>query len=387
MPLSDSERALLTSAATTDDPTRRRQAVATLLSKRGSDETEARALLGFSFLSVTQPSFHLIPRGNAMASQDDFASAYDALAAATRNFAVVDSATLIDAILATPRALIPLRMIAGLTHNELAVTMKLVDANSTTSRDTLKKFERSASATVTTRRRAMATTAVEAIRAVLARQVLTVPPDATANFHSKIDREDTREGWASVSYAAIHGVPYSSLLYHRYVGGAWRQVQDAYSEIKGDNVLEVPLEELLMSEGIPYYRAPAGATGASQAARRYGLHPGPDFVIPDDEPAVIIESKVAEDGGTARDKSSRINDLAAAARRAGLVLCALIDGKGWGERPSALLDVVIATEGRTYTLSTLTQILGVSEIASMRGRGIRHGHPRHEATTGDDAEL
>lgn len=108
MPLSESERALLTSAATTDDPTRRRQAVATLLSKRGSDETEARALLGFSFLTVTQPSFHLIPRGNAMASQDDFASAYDALAAATDNFAVVDSATLTDAILATPRALIPL---------------------------------------------------------------------------------------------------------------------------------------------------------------------------------------------------------------------------------------------------------------------------------------
>ena len=117
MPLSDSERALLTSAATTDDPTRRRQAVVTVLSKRGSDETEARALLGFSFLSVTQPSFHLIPRGNAMASQDDFGSAYDALAAATDNFAVVDSATLTDAILATPRALIPLRMIAGLTHN------------------------------------------------------------------------------------------------------------------------------------------------------------------------------------------------------------------------------------------------------------------------------
>lgn len=368
MPLSASERALLASAATTGDPTRRRQAVVTVLSKHGSDETEARAMLGFSFLSVTQPSFHLIPRGNAMAGQEEFTDAYEALAAATANFEVVDSPTLTEAVLQIPRALIPLRMIVGLTHNELAVAMKLVDASSTTSGSTLKKFERSPAPSITTaRRRALVTTAVEAIRAVLAREILTVPQDAAANFHSKIDRDDTRDGWTSVSDAAVHGVPYSALLYHRYVGGAWRQVQDAYSEIKGDNVLEVPLEELLTAEAIPYYRAPPGASGAAEAARRFGLSPGPDFVIPDDEPAVIIESKVAEDGGTARDKASRIQALALAGRRAGLVVCALVDGKGWSERPSALVDVVIATEGRTYSLSTLGQILSVNEIASVRG--------------------
>jgi hypothetical protein len=92
-------------------------------------------------------------------------------------------------------------------------------------------------------------------------------------------------------------------------------------------------------------------------------------VIPDDSPAAVIESKVAEDGGTARDKASRIQALAIAGRQAGLVVCAVIDGKGWRERPSALLDVVIATEGRTYTLTTLTQVLAVGEIAGVRRRG------------------
>jgi hypothetical protein len=371
MPLSDSELALLTHAATISDPTRRRQAVVTVLSKRGPEENEARALLGLSFLSVTQPSFHLIPRGTAMASQGEFTSAYDDLAAATANFAVADTATLTRAVLAAPRALIPLRMIAGLTHNELAVAMKLVDPGSTTSGATLKKFERSPAPNgVTAKREALVKTAVEAIRAVLNRQILTVPEDAAGNFHSKIDREDTRDGWLSVNDAAVHGVPYSALLYHRYVGGAWRQVQDAYSEIKGDNILEVPLEQLLISEKIPYYRTPSGASGAADAARRFGLNPGPDFVIPEHEPAVIIESKVAEDGGTARDKAARIQALAIAGRRAGLAVCALVDGKGWGERPSALVDVVIATEGRTYSLSTLMQILAVSEIASVRGTSL-----------------
>lgn len=368
MPLSDSERALLASAATTGDTTRRRQAVVTVLNKRGASEDEARRLLADSFAAVTQPSFHLIPRGDAMATQDKFTNAYNALAAGTDSFTRVDSGTLSRVLLTTPAALTPLRMIVGLTNKELAVAMKLTDPGSATSESALKGFEKSAPA-VTPRREAMVACIVATISAVLNREILTVPPDALAHFHSKIDRDDTRNGWESVNDAAVHGVPYSALLYHRYVGGAWRQVQDTYSEIKGDNVLEVPLEQLLIAERIPYYRTPQGATGAAEMARRLGLRPGPDFVIPPDEPAVIIESKVAEDGGTARDKASRIQALAQAGQRAGLVVCALIDGKGWRERASALVDVVVATEGRTYSLSTISLILDVSEIASVRRRG------------------
>jgi hypothetical protein len=259
MPLSEAERSLLSGAATDPDPTRRRQAVATLLSKHGADETKARELLSKGFLAVTLPSFHLIPQGDAMASQHDFVSAYEALAVATSNFTQVDKATLTAAVLVTPRALIPLRMIAGLTQKELAASMKLVDADAKVSDARIKNFERSPvpdpiPAKRAAQREALASLAVETIRAVLDRQILTVPQEAAANFHSKIDREDTRQGWSSVSSSAINGVPYSSLLYHRYVGGAWRQVQDAYSEVKGDNVLELPLEKLLTDEKIPYYR-------------------------------------------------------------------------------------------------------------------------------------
>ncbi|MCY4621610.1 MAG: hypothetical protein OXD34_07235 [bacterium] len=96
--------------------------------------------------------------------------------------------------------------------------------------------------------------------------------------------------------------------------------------------------------------------------RRFGLSPGPDFLLPEESPTVIIESKVAEDGGTARDKAARIKNAAEAARARGLLPCAVVDGKGWSERPKALLDIVIATDGRTYSLSTLAHLLDIPEI-------------------------
>ena len=375
--LSNAERGLISAAATTADPTKRRQAVAAVLSKQGADAKEARELLAKSFIAVTQPSFHLVPRGNAMASQTDFTAGYDALAAATGNFSDISQATLTRALLITPAGLPALRMIACLTNKELAVTMKLLDPTLKVSDETLKKFQHGEppdlSATgrraeqAEAKRVALASAIVTAIKATMDRQILTVPDNATATFHSKLDHQDTIGGWASVHATAVNGVPYSALLYHRYVGGVWRQVQDAYSEVKGDNILEVPLERLLRAEGVPFYRAPSGQKGAAETARRYGVDPGPDFVIPEEQPAVVIESKVAEDGGTARDKADRFMNFADSARRAGFTVCALIDGRGWSERPAALTKVVIATEGRTYTFDTMKDLLAVSDIAGLRG--------------------
>ena len=79
---------------------------------------------------------------------------------------------------------------------------------------------------------------------------------------------------------------------------------------------------------------------------------------------MVIESKVAEDGGTARDKASRIKNACEAARSRGLLPCAVIDGKGWSERPRAVLDIAIATDGRTYSLTTLTHLLDIPEVTA-----------------------
>ena len=365
MSLSDSDRAALSGAGTIPDPVVRRRAVAITLSKSGTDLTDARDLLAAGFTAATQPSFQYIPRGDSMAGEEEFDTAYAELAACTGNFRYVNSESLAAALTSSPATLAPLRMILGLTHNELAWSMKQVRPESKTSGGTLKNFERNPAQPSDARAEMMETIAA-AVLAVVDRSILQIPETARKHFHSKLDKRDTRGGWRTVAEDA-RGVPYSALLYQRYVGGVWRQIQDAYSEVKGDRLLEQPIADLFEANDIAYLRAGGGASGAKATAELLGLSPGPDFALPHRSPTVVIESKVAEDGGTARDKASRIINLARAAEERGLLACAVIDGRGWSERANALADVVIATQGRTYSLATLHHLLDIPDIDALRG--------------------
>ena len=333
-------------------------------SKSGDALVEARDLLAGGFVAATQPSFHYIPRGDAMADETAFAAAYEDLATSTDHFRSVDGRSLVSALTINPGVLAPLRMILGLTYNELAWAMKQTGPATKTTGGALKNFERKPPQSSKARAEMIETIVATAL-AVMDRSILQIPASARAFFHSKLDKRDTRDGWNTV-VADAGGVPYSALLYQRYVGGVWRQVQDAYSEVKGDNLLEQPIANLFDEQGIAYYRSGVGASGATKTAEILGLSPGPDFALPQDQPTVIIESKVAEDGGTARDKASRIINMARAAEERSLLACAVIDGRGWSERPSALVDVVIATDGRTYSLATLTHLLDIPDIDALR---------------------
>lgn len=305
-----------------------------------------------------------------MADESDFDFAYHCLAEHTENFADVSVENLTRALTKKALVLAPLRMILGFTYNELSWAMKLTRTGTTTSGTTLRNFERGPEPDrITARRSEMIETIAATAVAAMDRSILHIPESARRFFHSKLDKRDTVEGWNTVAVAA-GGVPYSTLLYQRYVGGVWRQVQDAYSEVKGDKLLEQPIADLLDANGVSYYRSGTGASGATETERRFGLSPGPDFVLPEESPTVIIESKVAEDGGTARDKAARIKNAAEAAKARGLLPCAVIDGKGWSERPKALIDIVIATDGRTYSLATLAHLLYIPEIADQHAASI-----------------
>lgn len=373
MPLTDSERSLLSRAGTTPSPTVRRQAIAVALAKSGKAREEAGDLLGKGFVAATQPSFYYIPRGDTMAEEGHFDTAYECLAEYTGNFASVSKKNLIRALTEKPLVLAPLRMILGFTYNELSWAMKLTRAGTTTTGTTLRNFERGPvpERIAVTRTEMIETIAATAV-AAMDRTILQIPESASRFFHSKLDKSDTMDGWSTVAVAA-GGVPYSTLLYQRYVGGVWRQIQDAYSEVKGDKLLEQPIADLFEANGISYYRSGTGASGATETERKFGLSPGPDFVLPEESPTVIIESKVAEDGGTARDKAARIKNAAEAAKARGLLACAVVDGKGWSERPKALLDVVIATDGRTYSLTTLAHLLDIPEVAEQHSTVIGPG--------------
>ena len=118
--LTDDERDILRLAGTTPDPNGRQRAVAIVLARHGADRDDARDLLVAGYLSATQPSFHMIPRGDAMADEVSFIDAYERLAVATGGFHVVTPDTLRAVLLERPDALAPLRMVLGFTHNELA---------------------------------------------------------------------------------------------------------------------------------------------------------------------------------------------------------------------------------------------------------------------------
>jgi hypothetical protein len=192
--LSDSERAVLSGAGTTPDPVLRRQAVAIALRQSGTDLTDARDLLATGFTAVTQPSFQYIPRGGSMAGEDEFETAYAELAAHTDDFRDVNGESLASALSANPATLAPLRMILGLTHNELAWSMKQIRPASKTSGGTLKNFERSPSVPSGARVE-MIETIVAAVLAVVDRTILRIPETARRHFHSKLDKRDTRDGW------------------------------------------------------------------------------------------------------------------------------------------------------------------------------------------------
>lgn len=376
--LTSVEVALLGSAGESTDQTERGRAVAIVLSKQGDDRQAARRLLAESYLGATSPSSHLIPRGDSMLSMSRFSRGYSALAAATNHFRRNDPEALAAALIAHPESLGPLRMIAGLTLKELAVAVQLATGDRI-SEGVLRTLERDVPSSqrgdrVSERNLKLACSVAKAISDVIGRRIFTVPEAASSSFHSKLDKPDTAGGWSTVAERAESGVQYSELLYQRYVGGVWRQVQDAYSEVKGDAILELPTEDLLLGHRIPYWRSRRGAAGARETVLRSGIEPGPDFLVPDESPAVIIETKVVEDGGSARDKAARIQRLGEIAQQRGLVICAVVDGRGWSERPHALADVVLATGGRTFSLSTLAGLVEVPEIATWKGTSSRLSH-------------
>ena len=229
MSLSDNERKILEEAGGNPSPVDRQRAVGIYLAKSESDRAKAGDLLVKGFLGHLRPSFHLIPKGDSMADEEDFADAYAALAHGTADFSRPDAESLAAVLKRTPAALAPLRMIVGLTYNELAVAITLANPGARSSGEALKKFERSPPPEqASPKHDQLAASIARAVTAAMNREILAVPPSAAACFHSKLDKRDTHQGWSSVQ-ADAGGVPYWALLYQRYVGGVWRQVQDASS--------------------------------------------------------------------------------------------------------------------------------------------------------------
>ena len=98
------------------------------------------------------------------------------------------------------------------------------------------------------------------------------------------------------------------------------------------------------------------------------MRPAPDFVVFDETGSLraLLECKAANDGGTARDKAARFAALRAEATRLGGVpLFAVLAGLGWTRTQDALGPVIRDTDGRTFTIPTLAEMMKVQPFLTL----------------------
>jgi hypothetical protein len=132
------------------------------------------------------------------------------------------------------------------------------------------------------------------------------------------------------------------------------------SELVGD-ALESAIERQLDRWGVSNHKT-------KRAEKVPGFVQSPDFIIPSwANPRVIIEAKVTEDDGTARDKVTRIINLVNLSRDPssnprGYQVVAALAGRGFAVRRQDMRNLLIATGGKVFTLATVQHIVAHTDI-------------------------
>ncbi len=295
-----------------------------------------------------------------------FSAAYDKASVATAGFTQVAVDQLAAAIQAEPVVLLPLRVMTGLTRTEFAWSSKLVAGPQSLrllSPAKVDSMERSGTATSA----GLARTAAETLDRIMRGTLFGDPP---GNPRSKQDKPDTVDGWVSVRQYAADGVPYAVFLHQRHYGGAFRQLLDATSELRGD-LIEDAVEALFATHEIPFIRT--GSHNQAEIAARFEVtvQPAPDFVVYDQSGALraMLECKGANDGGTARDKALRFERLhSESVRLGGVPLIAVLGGLGWTRVNDTLGPVIRDCDGRVFSVGNLPDMLTVSPFPMLAGQ-------------------
>lgn len=188
-----------------------------------------------------------------------------------------------------------------------------------------------------------------------------VPEDKLHRF----TKADSLEGLDSVKQMADLGAPYPILLYERFLGRPFAGHRDSVSELIGDS-LESAIEDVLTAAGITYRKT-------KRAERIPNFDQAPDFIIPDEfNPEVIIEAKLTEDDGTARDKATRVIRLCqmaeerSRAKKPSYEVIACLAGRGFGVRREDMRQMILHTGGKVFTPKTLEFLVDHSRLKKFR---------------------
>jgi hypothetical protein len=298
-----------------------------------------------------------------------FEQGYEALKRATGGFRSLAPEPVIETVYSVPVTFVVLRAMLGFTPPEWAYVtsqrtnveirqgaVRTLDRN--VRLNPLTPLRRNEGVT-DGRIRALVTTACE---------LLTESAPQTPGKLHRLDKADTRNGLVTLQPLADLGVPYAMLLYERFLGRPVAGHRDSVSELIGD-VVEAGIEAVLSQAGISFRKT-------RRAERVAGFDQAPDFIVPDEfNSQVVIEAKLTEDDGTARDKVTRVQHLASLSRQGRQLhepprfeVIACIAGRGFKVRREDMKKLLLATRGKVFTLSTLNQLVECSRLAEFKTR-------------------
>ena len=307
-----------------------------------------------------QSHFLELPKGEGWVPYERFRQAYDVLYRKTEAFNNWATQTVVDAFREDNLVFVVVRTILGFSPPEwahVASTQHSVPIDQNVARQIdrqVREDGKPLSERLVELAVAMLSVAVE----MIARGAPSLPEDRV----HRLDRYDTKAGAEGVAAAARLHVPYPVVLYERFLGRPFASHRDAVSELIGD-IIESAIERVLDRARITYHKT-------KRAEKVVGFDQAPDYIVPDlSTPAVVIEAKITEDDGTARDKVTRIQHLAeiSARRTTPFELIACIDGRGFAVRREDMRKLIMATKGKVFTLNTIDRMVEYTKLRDFRG--------------------
>ena len=316
-----------------------------------------------------ESEFLVMPKGDGFVEFPAFEAGYEALKRATGNFREVIPDAVEPVVFRTPISLIVLRCMLGFTPPKWAYY---------TSRHTGIEVSQSAARTIDRNTRMKPDAAlprkgtvtegrIQALVAAACHALGSGAPNEPPDSLHRLDKADTRAGLVSLRSSAQLGVPYSVLLYERLLGRPFAGHRDSISELVG-NIVENAIENELTRAGISFRKT-------KRAESLPGFDQTPDFVVPNEfNPQIVIEAKLTEDDGTARDKVTRVQHLSTLSMEghpdgnARFEVVACIDGRGFGVRREDMKKLLLATRGKVFTLQNIHQLVDHTCLANFRSR-------------------
>ena len=321
-----------------------------------------------SVFSCLESEFLIMPKGAGFVEYPVFERGYEALKAATEGFTKLDPDQIYSLTVSEPISIVVLRSMLGFTPPEWGYVTEQKTGIPIT-QGFIRSLDRKVRMAPETK---LNTNGVvkERLKAIIktACQLLSdgVPEVDIKQLH-RLNKADTKQGLDSIINLSRIGVPYAMLLYERFLGRPFAGHRDSVSEIIGDS-LESAIEDVLSQSAISFRKT-------KRAERIEGFDQTPDFIIPSEfNPQIIIEAKITEDDGTARDKATRIQhlgELSLAGRtinnpRYEVIAC--IGGRGFGVRREDMKKMIIATRGKVFTAKTLNQLVECTRLREFKAK-------------------